>query len=352
MPHNELLSFAIPTYNRAVVWRELLPELIEQCRPHNAAIYISDNASSDDTQDVILAAQKEYPYIYYSRNDENLGVDLNFEKALKMPDSRYVWFKGDDERVINNGVEKVLEIVSKADYDMVVTNAQASSSRILNDKLKTQVFTDPIDFFEKTLSMTTFMSILIFNKKLIEQANFRRFYGLGYTHTAIMYEHLATCSGTAISINLAAREFPEIYGTRNNQKGMAVFYEQTPLIDQMVVNRIDNPAPMRTLFLTFSVFVTDSVLSLPPQIPLASKLKVLSHYKRDYGLSSLISHRAAGVFDIELARKCKNHFRYVSRVPYFIILLISVLPKAPLRPIVRLRRYLRKKTHEFLAKIA
>jgi glycosyltransferase involved in cell wall biosynthesis len=323
LPHNPLLSFAIPTYNRATVWREMLPELIEQCRPHNIAIYISDNASTDDTKDVITAAQKEYPFIYYSRNDENLGCIPNFEKVLKAPDTKYIWFKGDDDRAINNGVEKALEIINDGDYDMIVTNAMGRTG-ILDDKLRTQVFADAVLFFERTLKMTTFMSILIYEKKLIEYADFSRYIGTEFVHTGIMYDYLA------------------------KQESIRVFYEQTPLIEMPPMEKTIMWFSWQHLFYGFFVSIVDVVLALPDQIPLEIKLKVLRSY--DYRFIGLASGRAHKIFGLKFALKYGRYLKYVSSVPYPIFLLLSIFPPFLIRAAIPPLRLIKRGVKRILKK--
>ncbi|MDR1451315.1 MAG: glycosyltransferase [Helicobacteraceae bacterium] len=314
MPHNPLLSIAVPTFNRAAVWKELLPELIDQCRPHKIAIYISDNASEDDTQEVIAAAQKDYPYIYYSRNEKNLGCDMNFEKVLKTPDTKYVWFKGDDDRVINNGIEKVLEIINIDAYDMIMTNAM-SRSGMLENKLQTQVFNDAVLFFEKTFRCATFMSICVFSKKLLEQADYRRY--KEFVHAGIIYDYLA------------------------KQKHIRVFYEQTPLTAMPPMEKTIMWFSWRHLFYVFFVVIVDLVLALPEQIPLEVKLRVLRSY--NYRFIGLASGRARNIFGLKFAIKYGRYLKYVSSVPYPIFLALSMFPPFLIRAAIPPLRFIKRK---------
>lgn len=70
-----VLSIAIPTYNGAKYIREALDSIITQLDDvdEEVEIVISDNASTDQTPEIISEYQKKYPFIKYFRNDENLG---------------------------------------------------------------------------------------------------------------------------------------------------------------------------------------------------------------------------------------------------------------------------------------
>ncbi len=77
-----LLSICIPTYNRASYLDKSLKTIINQEEFNRIEVVISDNCSTDNTQDVGLKYQKQYSNIFYYRNDENV-VDKNYPLVLK-----------------------------------------------------------------------------------------------------------------------------------------------------------------------------------------------------------------------------------------------------------------------------
>ena len=81
------ISICIPTYNRAQFLDACLEYHIPLARMHNVKIFISDNASDDNTEDVVKRRCAEYPLIFYSRNQVNVGADAGFEIALKLADT-------------------------------------------------------------------------------------------------------------------------------------------------------------------------------------------------------------------------------------------------------------------------
>jgi glycosyltransferase involved in cell wall biosynthesis len=84
------LSIAIPTYNGAETIRETLDSIVSQLED-GVEIVVSDNASTDDTAEIVREYQASYPVIRYFCNDENLGADRNFDLAVRRAQGEYAW---------------------------------------------------------------------------------------------------------------------------------------------------------------------------------------------------------------------------------------------------------------------
>ena len=119
---NPLLGICIPTYNRGRTLGEGINKLIELVAPYSIPIFISDNASVDDTQAILNQAAIVYPHIFYQRNGTNIGMDRNFEAALKMATTRYAWLLGDDDMIRPEALENILLILERENFDLLVLN--------------------------------------------------------------------------------------------------------------------------------------------------------------------------------------------------------------------------------------
>ena len=95
MEINKKLSIVIPTYNRADFLDYSLEIHIPMLKEYGIEIAIFDNASTDNTEKVVSKWMEEYPYLSYHRSETNIGPDANFERALKYPDTEYIWLLGD-----------------------------------------------------------------------------------------------------------------------------------------------------------------------------------------------------------------------------------------------------------------
>lgn len=93
-----LLSICVPTFNRAPLLRLLLASLVREAYGlgDRLEIVVSDNASTDDTPDVVASVQADLP-LKYSRNPTNLGVAANIDAVVGLAAGTYCWIVGDDD---------------------------------------------------------------------------------------------------------------------------------------------------------------------------------------------------------------------------------------------------------------
>lgn len=91
-----LLSVCIPTYNRAKKLERAVQALIGGSYK-NLEIIISDNASSDETQNFCGALGASDSRVKYFRHTENQGPTKNFEFARDQATGKYFLWHGDDD---------------------------------------------------------------------------------------------------------------------------------------------------------------------------------------------------------------------------------------------------------------
>jgi len=106
------LSVAIPTYNGARHIGATLESIISQLDDISAEIEIvvSDNASIDETPEIIEKYVEEYPNLFsYFRNTENVGIDGNIDNIFRKAKGKFVWMCGDDDEIITGQLKNVLE---------------------------------------------------------------------------------------------------------------------------------------------------------------------------------------------------------------------------------------------------
>jgi|GEM_PF-1595265 len=107
-----MLSICIPTYNRAKLLVQTLDCLLAQtsCKPEIECV-ISDNASTDDTAEVVAGFAARYNNVRYFRNETNIGADRNAMHCLQLAGGEYVWFCSDDDIPLNGIVDKIVDIL-------------------------------------------------------------------------------------------------------------------------------------------------------------------------------------------------------------------------------------------------
>ena len=147
-----ILSICIPTYNRASYLINCLQSIIKSNLNSNYDIQvcISDNHSTDNTENIIKNAQSELN-IKYSRNNSNLGIARNFLKVVSMADGDFVWIIGDDDLLLPYSIERLCKLISDhPDVDFFYVNSFQLAAEYL-DK-----FTRPFDTINLPNNMERF----------------------------------------------------------------------------------------------------------------------------------------------------------------------------------------------------
>lgn len=108
------ISICIPTYNRAAHLTNCLQSIISNKSTSKVdfQVCVSDNCSTDETESVILAAQKSIT-IKYKKNSSNLGIPKNFINAVEMADGEFVWLIGDDDLLLPYALEELSGLINK-----------------------------------------------------------------------------------------------------------------------------------------------------------------------------------------------------------------------------------------------
>ena len=93
-----LISFCIPTYNRAKYIDRCLNE-ISKISHRNIEIIVSDNCSSDDTSEIVGRRSNLDTRIKYHRNEYNLGQTGNVAKCFELSRGKYIYITSDEDLI-------------------------------------------------------------------------------------------------------------------------------------------------------------------------------------------------------------------------------------------------------------
>jgi abequosyltransferase len=121
------LSICIPTYNRATVLRATLDTIIAQVTS-DCEIVISDNASTDETQQVVAEYAKHLPRFRYVKQSTNEGFDCNTDRVVELARGEYCWLVPDDDPLKPEAIATVLDAL-RHDYSLVVVNSEIVDAR-------------------------------------------------------------------------------------------------------------------------------------------------------------------------------------------------------------------------------
>jgi glycosyltransferase involved in cell wall biosynthesis len=119
------LSICIPTFNRCSHLSNCLNSIIlnTNYNKKDVQICVSDNCSTDETEAVVLHAQKKINIIY-RKHEKNLGMSRNFLNVVDMANGEYVWIIGDDDLLMPSALKESLKIIDQNnDIDFFYINS-------------------------------------------------------------------------------------------------------------------------------------------------------------------------------------------------------------------------------------
>lgn len=170
---HSLLTIAIPTYNRSNYLDLCLKRIFEEIETLSinnrclVKVYVSDNASTDETHNVISKyAVKYFDFITIVVNDSNIGGDRNIVQCYESANTPYVWILGDDDVILPGGLGVILSALTLNVVDILYlnhygfeTDFAASPGKTKYDDIK--VFKNAEKFAIHTNVLITFISCLI-----------------------------------------------------------------------------------------------------------------------------------------------------------------------------------------------
>lgn len=186
----QLISLTLPTYNRADFLDYWLETHLPFVAVRNIAIYISDNASTDHTKKIVEKWQDEYEFLYLHVNEENVGMDRNFEISLNLPSTKYVWLCGDTYKISNELLSDVIKTLSSdIDYDAIICNLANDSRSLIN--IETKDYIGRNDLLCDLAGLMSCVACLIYSKDIINSALFSRYYDTYFALEAVIFEYIS-----------------------------------------------------------------------------------------------------------------------------------------------------------------
>jgi glycosyltransferase involved in cell wall biosynthesis len=130
-----ILSICIPTYNRGLFLENCLESIWKSLGKPDARVEIcvSDNASTDNTKEVVSQVQGRMPVVSH-RNEVNVGMAQNFLQVVSMASGEYVWLIGDDDLLMPNAISNLLILLNEhQDIDFFYVNANHLNASYLHN---------------------------------------------------------------------------------------------------------------------------------------------------------------------------------------------------------------------------
>lgn len=199
------LSICIPTYNREKYLKQLLDNILQQLAQISdpkVEICISDNASTDNTKELVSEYQSKYSCITYFRWNRNMGADVNYLKVIEISNGEYCWFLGSDDLIVADAIATILyKIKEKNDIYLVnriicdINMNPIKRTPIFKENVYSKIFYfgtyEKIEIYLKAIKefsgIFSYLSSIVFRKKQWDDIPFNEnFLGTAYAHSYIL----------------------------------------------------------------------------------------------------------------------------------------------------------------------
>jgi len=171
-----LLTIAIPTYNRAAILKKALQNLLPQINRYKEKIefVISDNASSDNTQEIIKNFKDEFCEINFITNLQsfNTGYFGNFKKCRELSHGKFFWLLSDNEHLFRDTISFVMNQLSVEDEITAIYLHSDSAATKINYEI---VYFDDIKENHNKYGLMLISSLIFLNNKTNDEVIFSNF---------------------------------------------------------------------------------------------------------------------------------------------------------------------------------
>lgn len=171
---NYSISIAMATYNGSKFLREQLDSIYSQSLlPYEVCVV--DDCSTDTTALILQEYQKRYG-LKYTINKHHLGVNQNFEKALRMTTGNYIMFCDQDDYWLpnkNSSMMKIMQKIEKDDKACIVTCRNTYCDKYLkpyskSPSLEIHLDKDTRDYRDTIIKHLSQGAAMLMNRRTLE----------------------------------------------------------------------------------------------------------------------------------------------------------------------------------------
>lgn len=105
----QLVTIGIPLYNEEKYIEDAIRSAASQC----ATVWVSDNASTDESAEICEKVSREYPNVHFVRQPHNVGAIANFKFLLDRADTPYFMWLGGHDALPDGYVKKLLILLEE-----------------------------------------------------------------------------------------------------------------------------------------------------------------------------------------------------------------------------------------------
>ncbi len=233
------LSVCIATRNRGEFLVETLKCLLNQIID-GVEIVIVDGASTDNSRVLVSELNAPSDKLRYFYEDENSGVDRDFDKSVEYALGKYCWLFSDDDLLVPGAISTVIKAL-QTEPEILVVNASLHtktfknllSERVLNHFTdKTYDFNGEHAFLELG-SYLSFIGAIVVSRDFWISRERSGYHGSAFAHLAVIFQ-----APLASRIKLLASPLIKIrYGNSEwAPRGFEIWSQQWPSLVKRLTN--------------------------------------------------------------------------------------------------------------------
>jgi glycosyltransferase involved in cell wall biosynthesis len=190
-----LLSICIATYKRGAYIGATLEAILDGL-PEGVEVVILDGASPDNTAQVVEQFTRRSSAVRYMREEVNSGVDVDFDKAVRLARGDFCWLMSDDDILVPRAVERVLTRLEPS-LDLLVVNAQvrnddlsvALTPRML-EMTEDRVYDESSSnaFLADTGIILAYVGAVVIRRSLWLERERERYFGSLFIHVGVIFQ--------------------------------------------------------------------------------------------------------------------------------------------------------------------
>jgi glycosyltransferase involved in cell wall biosynthesis len=107
-----VVTTIIPTYRRPALLKRAIESALAQTRPE-LRVLVCDNASGDETGDVVAELARRDPRVVYRRHERNMGAYFNFQYGIDAVDTEMFSFLSDDDLLLPDLYRRAVDALER-----------------------------------------------------------------------------------------------------------------------------------------------------------------------------------------------------------------------------------------------
>lgn len=191
-----LISICVPAYNGGAHLERLMDALLASGRT-DFEIVISDDCSSDGCWETMSRRADADARLRCERNVTNLGMDRNFTHVASLARGEYIWFSGQDDVILADGLARVLDfLATRPDIDFILMNhakrvvGRFGEHMVKAAQLDQHVFGVGLDSYlaHTRHHLPTFLPTFLMRSTLWRRVDVSRYFGTCYCQVGVFLE--------------------------------------------------------------------------------------------------------------------------------------------------------------------